>query len=612
MVRYIGTIFLLVLMLGLPAKIQAQAEQRLDNPPVEVRGLSENERQLAFARNLIRLRNFEGASALLEVLYEKEPENEIVQHLLKQCYEELKYYDKSEVLLRKFIENHPGNIGYYLNLAEILIIKGELDEGYQYYDRAVELIKVDDTNRYLLVVSSLISSGLDDRALRLIDSLRLVRSDSSLFALERGQVFEKRKEYRVAAQEYFPLLFEDTTNSAVNAERRLLEMLEFPESSGEVEKTLLDQTRQATNERALKLLSTFYIKSGQYDRAYEFTIREDSLAGKEGKALVYFMRQCRERKVYEQVNRMGAYILEHYDETSPLFLEAAYNYGEALEKTGQYHKAIDVYNRIFASAQRDREKAEALYYIGAVYLNNLYRYDSALTCFDSVIARYRSGMGYINALRLKPKCYIRLGELDRARSVLQDLSRNRFNEDFHEEVFYNLALVSFFEGQFDSASIALHKLIVDYPRGFYVNDALQLLLVIDEAGENKPVMENFSRALWYLERRMPDSTRVRFNEIADAPGGLLADIALYRLAGLDLNEADTLSALGHIDRLISGYPDSYYLPFGMKMKADIYLLNKDKVEEAKAIYRQILENYGTYPFISEIREKLRRLEADIT
>jgi len=153
---------------------------------------------------------------------------------------------------------------------------------------------------------------------------------------------------------------------------------------------------------------------------------------------------------------------------------------------------------------------------------------------------------------------------------------------------------------------------VDYPRGFYVNNALQLILVIDEAGENQEILENFSQALWFLDRQMPDSTRLRFNEIANTPGGALADIALYRLAGLDLEGADTLSALGYIERLITEFPESYYLPFGMKIKADIYVLDENKTEEAKNLYRHLLENYGTYPFISKIRDKLRQLEADIS
>jgi len=444
MVRHFSIFLFLIFLVGFHSDVYAQAEQRIEKIPANVRGLTENERQLAFARNLIRQRNFEGASALLEILYEKEPQNEIVQHLLKQCYTELKYYDKSESLLRKLIEKHPRNVAYHLNLAEILIIKGKLDEGYRSYDRAVELVKVDDTNRYLIIVRSLISSRLDERAQALIDSLRVLKDDSSLFALERGSIFEKQNKYNQAAEEYFPLLFEDTTNSAIIAERRLLAMLEFIESSKEVEKTLLSQTRQAANERALKLLSTHYIKIGEFDKAFDFTVRMDSLDIDKGSTLLYFIRQCRDRKIYEQVIRMGEYIFDRYDETSPVFLESGFSYANALEKTGQFHTAIAVYDRIFTSAVRDREKAEALYYIGAVHLDYLHDYDTALTFFDSVVGNYRSSMGYYNSIRLTPICYIRLGELDKAREILKNLTRNRFNDDFHEEVAYNLGLVSLY------------------------------------------------------------------------------------------------------------------------------------------------------------------------
>ncbi|MDD3732741.1 MAG: tetratricopeptide repeat protein [candidate division Zixibacteria bacterium] len=586
-----------------------------ETPPVQrraVRTLSELEQQLAFARNLIRVRNFEGASALLEVIFEKEPDNEVVQNLLKQCYAELKYYTKSEALIRRFIEKHPESIGYYLDLAEVLIYQGRTEEGTEVYNRAVALVKNSDSNRYLLIINSMIASGLDSRALLLIDSLRLIKTDKLLFSLERGGILEKQKKYRDAAMEYLPLLSEDTTQTAGQAENKLFDLLEFVESSKEVEEVLLNQARRTSDWRILKLLSIYYIKTGNFEEAFEFTVRLDSLDNNKGEYLLFFMRQCYERRQYEQVIRMGTYALNRYSASSAVVNEVNYSYAEALTATGRYDEAIAVYLHIRDMFPHDRDKADALSSIGEIYLDKLNDYPRALAYFDTVATTYRSGFGYLNALRSTPLCYLRLGQYEKARESYHHLLRNRLNDDILEEAYYNLARLDFFQGRFDSASTALHKLIVDYPRGFYVNDALCLILVIDEAETAPELLADYARALWFEENRMTDSTKARLTRIADADNKALADIALFQLAQLNLTCADTSAALIDIERLVKDYPDSYYLPFGMKTRADIMVRDNDKKEEAREIYRFLLENFPNYPFISEVREIMRRLEKDIS
>jgi len=70
---------------------------------------------------------------------------------------------------------------------------------------------------------------------------------------------------------------------------------------------------------------------------------------------------------------------------------------------------------------------------------------------------------------------------------------------------------------------------------------------------------------------------------------------------------DTSSALVSIDKLTGEFPDSYYSPYGMKIKADILLEKPESVEQAATIYRLLLEKYPNYPFISDVRKKMRQM-----
>ena len=43
-----------------------------------------------------------------------------------------------------------------------------------------------------------------------------------------------------------------------------------------------------------------------------------------------------------------------------------------------------------------------------------------------------------------------------------------------------------FRKDYDSATVQMRKLMVDFPRGYFVNDALRLLVLVDQAAGDEP------------------------------------------------------------------------------------------------------------------------------
>jgi len=80
------------------------------------------------------------------------------------------------------------------------------------------------------------------------------------------------------------------------------------------------------------------------------------------------------------------------------------------------------------------------------------------------------------------------------------------------------------------------------------------------------------------------------------------------LAELGLKRGDSAEALETINRLVDEFPGSYYSPYGMKTKADMLSETITGREEAKQIDRTLLKSFQDYPFATEVRERLRRLE----
>ncbi|UCD64355.1 MAG: tetratricopeptide repeat protein, partial [Candidatus Zixiibacteriota bacterium] len=572
--------------------------------------ITDNERQLTaninFCRQLIRERNYEGAAALLELLYESSPENVVIISLLVQCYNQLQHYEKSQAVITRHLDRYPGHFNFRLLLAEVFCRQGKRDEARQTYYRAAASLPPENDGGLEAVVQSMVMHELDDAAENLIDSLRLQLADSTRFAIQKGMILQRHKRYAEAAREYY-LLLPDTSGTGSAAEKRIVALLDFIEAAGQAEQAMLGQPDLFDNSRALKILSAYYLKSGQLDRAFQFAVHQDSLEGFRGSTPLAYMKSSFERKLYGETVRMGDYLTARGGELSKS-AEPHFIYAEALVELGRHGDAIRAYSSIHDTFSRNRERARALIGIGSVYLDRLSEYDTALVYFDSVKTYYTHDRIFLTAMMAIPFCHLRRGDLPAAAGEFEGLLQRRLDSEQQETVAYYLALIRLIDGQTDSAAAALNKLLVDFPRGFYVNDAVRLLVTIDEARQYPTVLRAYSDALLFEERRMPDSSSSRLNTIWQSGAGVLADLALYKLAVIGLAEGDSASAAGYLDSLLSQHPDSYYVPYALKTKADLLSADMGTLDEAKEILRRLLEDYPNYPFISEARKKLRRLE----
>jgi tetratricopeptide (TPR) repeat protein len=565
------------------------------------------QQKINFCRQLMNQGNFEGASALLETIYAEQPTNSLVINMLMQCYESLQYYPKAEDMIKRQLALFPGNVNFQVTYAELLAKQGKKDEAAKVYDSVVTSIGSKNVVRIQGVLQSMIANDMDSIAFNTIDLLRKETGIKTLYAIQKGAILEKRKQYTAAAEEYYPLL-KDSTFIGTSAEQRLADLLNFEESAPDAEKVLLKEKDLYTNLNALKILSNHYLTAHQYDRAYQFTVGLDSIEGFKGGAPLRYMRSCADLKLYAEAAKMGQYMIRNYH-NSPLVFEAYFTYADMLRHLGSYDRAISVYDTVYNTSIQKRDQAEALYQIGSVFLNDLYRYDSALVYFDSVSRQFPKTIAQLKSSLGSGYSYLRMGKLKEAQGTFSNLLDLRLNDDIKEEVTYDLGLIAFFEKQTDTAQAIFKKLIVDYPRGFYVNDALQLLTMFDEAEGNQEALYDYSNALLFEQRRMFDSTIAKLNMITVGESTPLADVAFFKLAKIYLSQADSVKAIASIDSLKERFPDSYYLPYGLKLKADMLLTEKGNEAEARDIYRRLLEKYPEYPFTADVRKIMRRLDA---
>ena len=600
----------IILVLGIGSTFSQSRDLRtLPNVrlvPVDSSDTSDDSR-IDTARRLMSHGAYMGAADYLEPLYSENPSSRKVIDLLITCYTELKAFPRAEAMLQKYLGLHPREIPYRTKLFEIALKSGN-DSLVDATLQDIQQIFSDNPSAFRPMIQLLRAHRHTDRAMDLIQQNRLRFNDDNLYILEAASVFEMQREYKKAVREYLRLPETDSI-SFRSAERRLASLIRYPGAVNEVIEVL--ETHLDTipdNNFGLKVILEAYSRNNQYDKAFSVAIRLDSLTGGSGQELFLYMMRCHERKLFSQVIEIAEYLERIYVDTTPA-MHYKFLYADALVGMKHYDSALTLYTDLVENDISKRNRLEALFNIGNLYRYNMLNYDSAAYYYRQVSGKYR-GMISIQALFELAELYMVRGELQAAEEAFNSLKTKKLTDTQGEKADFKLAMISFLRQDYPKAEIMFRKHIESHPRGFYVNDALMYSLIIGENVMNSPdALKAFADMDFFKAKLMPDSVENRLISIISMPYSALTGLAGWKLAEFYSDLSDTTRAFDIISEMKTNYADDYYYPYCLKLKGDI-CFTSGLFERAGEIYRLILEDYGTFPFIGEVRDKLQILEKD--
>ena len=556
------------------------------------------------ARRLMSQGAYISAADLLEDLYVRNPGSRDIAGMLLNCYMELKAYSKAELMLKRELETNPFDFAYNDRLLEVYLKSGVDSSINAHIETFLERFP-GDKDTYLSLLTRLIREGYEDRAMELIKRARTEFESNRLFAMEAASILEVKGAYYEAVMEYFRAMSGDSL-LAPDVDKRLANLIRYPGAPPGIIDAVTDILDSIPGDKyVLRVLQEAYIMQNRHEEAFTTTIRLDSLNKNNGRELYNYMRQCRERKLFHQVIRMAQYIEQNCDETTPIS-EYRFYEAEALAGLGRHQEAIDAYRGIYDSFPTPRDKAVALLETGNVYRYHLLKFDSAHFYYDKVLSAFMLEPTYSLAGIEKAGLYLAEGRLDSAETAFNKL-KGWINGDLYQElVSYNLAMIKFMKKDFSEADLAFRTLMAEFPRGFYVNDALILSLIIGESMMMNPeALSRYSEAVYYDYRQMPDSVIKRYNDVIEMGQTTLWGFVTYKLADYYTKLGDTLTALEAIADMESSNPDDYFYPYALKLKGEIFLKSDGQKDEAAAIFETLLRDFGEYPFAGEIRKRLK-------
>ncbi len=561
------------------------------------------------AERLMRLGDYTRAGDLLESIMEKMPPTPALIQLLTTCYEQSKNYSKLILFLQRRAKAMPPGFALYRDLGRAYILSGFPDSAAPYFDKAIA--SADDKERAYSTVADIYHKfGQYDSEHTLIDSARARLGDSHLLADHMGDALAAQRQFGSAALEYLSYMEKDSIAAKIG-EEQLISLMRYPESADTVMAVLAGQiAARKENKRLQNIYGQLLMEQDKFDEAFDYFRGRDSLEENSGVDILYFMQECNRRKKYDYTIEAGDYFARYHDR-SPLKNGVQFVVAEADIATGRYDDALAAYQSIAKDFIRPAHRAEANLNIALLYKDHLGNLSKAKEYLNQVIQSVPGGPYAMKARQALADIAIREHNLDLADSLYTSLTKEDLPPDVAEQTEFALAEISLFRGKFKDAMTRFRQIISRYPRGFYVNDAIKYSMIISETLDDAPKQTDlFASAEYFRYIKETDSLEFYLEKICRVGIPSLAPISYVHLAELFRDQKRYQAATDAVDSLEAQYPESYFLPYGLKLKADIFLQTPDRQEQALKMYRKLLEKYPTYPFAAEIRDVIRRETPD--
>jgi TolA-binding protein len=198
--------------------------------------------------------------------------------------------------------------------------------------------------------------------------------------------------------------------------------------------------------------------------------------------------------------------------------------------------------------------------------------------------------------------------------ALQSPVRNTgLKAEFRIKCNLKLAELAFFKKNFVRSKEYLNTILQNNRRNLsniFINDALELLLLIDEnAGEYPDALGRFADA--YLLRRQKQLKKAagEFESILQTdPDAPLTPKSLFQSAQLKVELGDYLSAVMVYQNILNRYPDNSLCDLSLWKIGQLYENSIRDISKAIENYDQILYKYPDSILTDKARKRIRELE----
>jgi tetratricopeptide (TPR) repeat protein len=553
------------------------------------------------------------AVKLLEGLRDVHGDDPPIIELLKRAYLSTKSYDQVEKLIRNDLAKNPRSWRLYCELADVQLKTQKEEEARQNLKKAMELAPNEEMT-YREVASVYFRNGLTSEAMDTYKLARLRLKNPRLFCLDLAGLYEALADYKQAVDEYFLYMGDDSTKFDL-VEDRINRLIQTDENLDGIQLALEDRIRNNPKDKySHKLYGDLLFRRGNLELAFETYKTVDSLFRGKGRFILSFAQKCQTNGFFNPAIKACQFLLSG-SPSKELVVQAKFCIAHSYEGLERYDDAISTYQETIDECQKESgfrfasEVAQSYYQIGEIQLLHLKKPDEAFLSYQQVISNYPNSDKFSFALVRRGDCMMVKGNLDSAAFLFENALNDPKASSQQEEIKFKLTEIDFYQGDFEKALEGYNRQVSDFPKGLYVNNSLERIVIISENQSlDRYLLSVFAQALLEELQGQLDSASLKLEKIISAKSANLSDKAQFEKAEIYRQEKKFSSSLDALRELIEKYPQSFYCAKAQKLIGDIYGYDLEDKPKAIQAYEKVLKDYGRSLFADEVREKLKELK----
>ncbi|MFQ5823331.1 MAG: tetratricopeptide repeat protein [bacterium] len=590
------------------SNVLAQSKNQIDN-------------RIRIAQDYERRGNYEGALRIYRTLFNLIPNNQLYYEGVKRNMLRLKMYNELIEIMKSKLQRN-NNLRLQADLANVYYESGNQSMAKQLWNN---LLKENPKNKaaYIYVANAMMYNRLYSEAIEVYKLARQIFKQDNLFVFELANIYIARLNYKEATLEFMKNL-EKNPKQFSYIEGRITSYSKDPEHALEVANILQKYIPQSQQEFLVrKLLAGLYLRIGDYGKSLkEFKTLEsmnDPLEGKnkaQGKEIFHFAEQALTAEEYQYAQQAYALILSKYN-NSPYKIRAQYGFALASQKQGLSSEALKSYDELISSAPQSPWAQEAMFQKGEIYFLDFFEVDKALEAYHAILHKFPKNAKIVNTFFRIGDCYAAQGKLKEAQIWYErPLIKQFTNQGIKEKAFYKSAYLDFVKGDFGKANEKLKMITENLSEDItaeesYENDALELNFLIEENQlASSEALKTYAQAQrMKLQRQYSEAIKKLQGILEIFPNAGIIDETLVDLGELENIRGNYTSAIGYLQGLLKGEPESVYNALAQKRIGEIYEQGLGDFQKAQQAYEQVLINYPQSVYLEEVRQKLRNLQS---
>ena len=620
-VRYIILLLLNVAFINLSAQVDDILKPVEIHPPQPSSPQIKQESDEQLAAQFFSSKEYAKAVVLYERLY-KEKNSVTYYTYYLFCLIELDDFKNAEKLVKQQIKDFPTRTKYLVDLGYVYTEAGDQAKAKKQFETAIKEMPL-QRGSVVELSNAFFYRGQSDYAVEVFETAGKLMDYP--FFLELANLYRLSGNYSNMVDAYLNYLDYDYMNMQIVQSQLQNALKDDPDNTKSEYLRVSLLSRIQKNPQKIyfsEMLLWLSIQNKDFDMALTQAKSIDRRQNENGERLYDLAGICLANQSYDVAIDAYKTILKK-GEDNYLYIDA--RIGLLYAHYQKVTSLVDPKPEDLISLENDYESALSEYgknestiiimqYLGHLEAFYLHNNEKAINILNEAISIPRASPQNIAACKIELADVMLLsGDVWESKLLYAQVEKTFKNDPIGYEAKFKNAKLSFYIGEYDWAKAQLDVLKAATTK-LIANDALRLAVLISDniAMDSSTVaLGMYAKADLLHYRNMDDDALATLDSIFDlAKWHPIFDEVLLKKAEIQIERQNYEIAADLLKQVVKDYPDDITADNALFLLAGLYENQFHDVDQAMAIYQQLLQEYPSSLFTVESRKRFRILRGD--